>query len=52
MLAAGGGRLTVACGRGALDLLELQRPGGRRVGAAAFLQSHPLAVGAMLGPGR
>jgi methionyl-tRNA formyltransferase len=52
VLAAGGGRLTVACGRGALDLLELQRPGGRRVGAAAFLQSYPLAVGAVLGPGR
>jgi methionyl-tRNA formyltransferase len=51
VIVAGGGRLTVACGRGALDLLELQRPGGRRVGASAFLQSHPLAVGSVLGPG-
>ena len=33
------GRLCVACGDGALELLELQRPGGRRVAAAAWLQS-------------
>ncbi len=45
VLAAGGGRLTVACGAGALDLLELQRPGGRRVGAPAFLQGRGVAVG-------
>ena len=33
--------LRVACGDGlALDLLELQRPGGRRLAAAAFLASH------------
>ena len=33
--------LRVACGDGqALDLLELQRPGGRRLGAAAFLASR------------
>ena len=29
-----------ACGDGALELLELQRPGGRRLPAAAFLVSH------------
>ncbi len=33
------GRLIVACGHGALELLELQRPGGRRQPAAAWLQS-------------
>ena len=32
-----GERLRVACGEGALDLLELQRPGGRRLPVAAFL---------------
>ncbi len=50
VLVAGGGRLVVACGRGALELLELQRPGGRRVGAAAFLQSHAPATGSCLSP--
>jgi methionyl-tRNA formyltransferase len=34
-------RFTLACGEGsALDLLELQRPGGRRQGVAAFLASR------------
>jgi methionyl-tRNA formyltransferase len=32
--------LRVACGAGALDLLELQRPGGRRQPVAAFLASR------------
>jgi hypothetical protein len=41
VLAAADGRLTVACGQGALDLLQLQRPGGRRIDAAAFLQARP-----------
>ena len=36
-----GERLRVACGEGALDLLELQRPGGRRVPVAAFLAGRP-----------
>jgi methionyl-tRNA formyltransferase len=36
-----GQRMLVACGRGALDLLELQRPGGRRVAVAAFLAARP-----------
>ncbi len=35
------GTLLVACGRGALELLELQRPGGRRQPVAAWLQSLP-----------
>ena len=37
--------ITVACGIGALELLELQRPGGKRVSARQFLQSHPVQVG-------
>ena len=35
------GTLRMACGRDALDLLELQRAGGRRLPAAAWLQSAP-----------
>jgi methionyl-tRNA formyltransferase len=35
----------VACGRGSLWLLELQRPGGRRLPVAQFLQARPLQVG-------
>ena len=49
VLAAADGRLTVACGSGALDLLQLQRPGGRRIDAAAFLQARPGLAGRLLG---
>jgi methionyl-tRNA formyltransferase len=35
----GPGRLAVRCGEDALELLELQRPGGRRISAPAFLLS-------------
>jgi methionyl-tRNA formyltransferase len=41
-----GAPMTVACGEGALRILELQRAGGRRVGAAQFLRGRPLARGA------
>lgn len=34
--------LVVGCGQGALEILELQRAGGRRLGAAEFLRGHPL----------
>jgi methionyl-tRNA formyltransferase len=37
--------ITVACGEGALRLTELQRAGGKRLPARAFLQGTPLAVG-------
>jgi methionyl-tRNA formyltransferase len=47
VLDAGAGRLVVACGQGALELLEVQRPGGRRQPAAAFLQ----AAGDRVAPG-
>jgi methionyl-tRNA formyltransferase len=49
VLAAAGGRLTVACCRGALDLVELQRPGGRRIDARTFLQARPLVPGTRIG---
>jgi len=35
----------VACGEGALRLTELQRAGGKRGPAAAFLQARPIAPG-------
>jgi methionyl-tRNA formyltransferase len=34
--------LVVGCGEGALEILELQRAGGRRLGASDFLRGHPL----------
>jgi methionyl-tRNA formyltransferase len=39
------GRIVVCCGSGALEVLELQRPGGRRLPARDFLRGFPL-VGA------
>ena len=51
VLAAQDGRLTVACGDGALDLLLLQRPGGRRIDAAAMLQARAGLAGRILASG-
>jgi methionyl-tRNA formyltransferase len=48
VLDAGTGRLLVACGAGALELLELQRTGGKRQPAAQFLQSQPMTPGRVL----
>lgn len=45
-LGAAGGRLVVACGEGALELLVVQRPGGRRLAAAEFLRGRALPPGA------
>jgi methionyl-tRNA formyltransferase len=44
------GRLLVACGEGVLELLEVQRTGGRRVAVADFLRGQPLTDGARLPP--
>ena len=38
--------LVIACGERALAVVEVQRAGGRRLGAAEFLRGHPLAPGA------
>ena len=43
VLMASGGLLVVACGEQALELLELQLPGGRRLAAQDFLLRHPAA---------
>ena len=48
VLAAEAGELQVACGEGALTLLQLQRPGGKRQPAAAVLQARPIAAGTRL----
>ncbi|MBB2485284.1 methionyl-tRNA formyltransferase [Mitsuaria sp. WAJ17] len=50
VLAANADGLLVACGEGALRLTELQRAGGKRLPAAAFLQSWPVATGTVLKP--
>jgi methionyl-tRNA formyltransferase len=49
VLTADGDTLVVATGHGALRLEELQRPGGRRVPARAFLQAQPPLAGRRLG---
>ena len=48
VLTAQDGHFTVACGDGALDLLLLQRPGGRRIDTAAWLQARPGLAGRCL----
>ena len=48
VLLAGKGELLVACGEGALRLLELQREGGRRLAAREFLAGRALAPGLVL----
>ncbi len=45
VLAADAQGVTVACGEGALVLTELQKPGGKRLAAAAFLQGFALQAG-------
>jgi len=42
-------KLVVACGRGALELLEIQRPGGRRMGIGDFLRGTVLDPATVLG---
>jgi methionyl-tRNA formyltransferase len=49
VVAAEGARLAVACGDGALALLDVQRPGGKRVAVAQWLQGQALARGDVLG---
>ncbi|GAA4409449.1 methionyl-tRNA formyltransferase [Quisquiliibacterium transsilvanicum] len=49
VIGAGDGELVVACGDGALSLLELQKPGGRRLPVRDFLRGFPIAPGARFG---
>lgn len=45
ILSARADGITVACGRGALRLLEIQRPGGKRLAAGDFLRGARLPSG-------
>lgn len=45
VLAADASGVTVACGEGALTFTEMQKPGGKRLAAAAFLQGFPIVAG-------
>ncbi|MDR1275352.1 MAG: methionyl-tRNA formyltransferase [Candidatus Accumulibacter sp.] len=40
--------VVVACGAGALRILEVQKAGGRRLGVGAFLAGNPLDIGTFL----
>jgi methionyl-tRNA formyltransferase len=42
-------QLAIACGDGAVRILELQRAGRQPMKADAFLRGTPIAVGATLG---
>ena len=42
-------RLVVACGTGAVELLEIQAPGRRRMDARSFLAGYPMEQGGTLG---
>jgi methionyl-tRNA formyltransferase len=49
ILSASSSGVRIACGSGALNLLELQLAGGKRLPVAAFLAGHPLHAGDCLG---
>lgn len=40
--------LVVACGEGALEILEMQAPGTKRMEAKAYLRGRPIAAGTVL----
>jgi len=46
----GGAGLAIACGEGVLDVLELQRAGGRRLAPVDFLKGMPLVAGRVFEP--
>ena len=50
--AADAAGIVVACGSGVLRVLEVQRAGGKRLSAGAFLAGHKLGPGARCGSGR
>jgi len=41
--------LTVACGEGAVEIIELQAEGGKRMAAVDYLRGHPIEKGTILG---
>ena len=48
VLSADKSGLVVACGGGALRLIEVQKEGSRRMSAMEFVGGHPLAIGSFL----
>ena len=50
VLSVGDDGLCVACGEGVLRLLELQKPGGRRLGVRDFLAGHAVTPGMVFAP--
>jgi methionyl-tRNA formyltransferase len=50
VLAADADGIVVACGEAALRLVELQKPGGRRLAAVEFLRGFPLSPGERFDP--
>lgn len=40
--------LIIACGSGAVEILQLQAPGGKPMNAKDYLRGHPMAVGTVL----
>lgn len=52
VLQADAGALRVACGEAAVDVLELQRPGGRRLEAREFLRGFTVRPGERFGAAR
>ncbi len=42
--------MAVACGEGAIQILELQAPNGRRMPAGDYLRGHPIRAGLILKP--
>ncbi len=49
VLAAEGGSLIIRTGEGAVRILELQLPGGKRMTAAEFMRGHVIEAGTVLG---
>jgi methionyl-tRNA formyltransferase len=49
VLSSGASGIVVACGDGALNLLELQKPGGKRLPVREFLAGFPVPVGLRAG---
>jgi methionyl-tRNA formyltransferase len=45
ILAISDGCLLIACGEGALEVMEVQKAGGRRLPISAFISGHPLKAG-------
>ena len=40
--------LVIACGEGAVEIVQLQAPGGKPMNARDYLRGHAMAVGTVL----